>query len=202
MTDTVIKFEKKSTKIEKTQSKKNERLINAIEKLKQEKITQKSKPNQKSTIPTMNELEKTGLVGIINTREDKKRKLKEVEIILQSGLNDLYNNLNNDQKKIFKARGEDAANKIVLILRPEDAENKTYLLKIFNWLNIFIILLRWLRIIRIKNLNNKHTIQKKTKKIISIIKSWLSISNIKNRFYIEQCAKIKTDELIKLTRSW
>ena len=103
-----------------------------------------------SCIDVIEKEKKYKIIGLFDNKFSQKDKVLNYPIL--------------DQKKIFKARGEDAANKIVLILRPEDAENKTYLLKIFNWLNIFIILLRWLRIIRIKNLNNKHTIQKKTKK--------------------------------------
>lgn len=52
----------------------------------------------------------------------------------------------------------------------------------------------------INNLLSRATVQ--VKKILSIIKNWLLMIPAVNKFFLEQSAKIKTDELIKLKERW
>lgn len=86
---------------------------------------------------------------------------RQVEGVMEEDLEDLYQDLSDAEKLIFKSKGEEAASRISLLL--QDARIKIQ--------EIFKILLGWLRYLP-------------------------GVS----RAFVEQEAKIKTDQLIKLKK--
>lgn len=97
----------------------------------------------------------------LGTASILKQRQKQVEKILESGLEEIYSKLPDDKKKEFKIIGEQTAIKINLLL------NKTK--------------------IKIKN-------------IINLIKKWLSLIPGVNKYFIEQEAKIKADEIVRIKK--
>lgn len=98
----------------------------------------------------------------VNTASQARQQQKQVEKILESGLEEIYSELSNDKKKEFKIVGEQTAAKINLLL------NKTKI---------------------------------KIKDIINLIKKWLLLIPGISKYFLEQEAKIKADDIIKIKKS-
>jgi len=96
--------------------------------------------------------------GLAATAE--KERLEQIEKILSDGLLEIYAQLDSDQQKVFKERGEETAAKINLLFKKAKV---------------------------------------KIGEIISLIRKWLMVIPGVNRFFVEQEAKIKADEIIRLT---
>ena len=84
---------------------------------------------------------------------------KMIEKTLEGGLEDVYIKMNEEERRRFKKAGEEAANRINILLEQTKV---------------------------------------KAKKIINLIKKWLLLIPGINKFFLEQEAKIKTDEIMKL----
>ncbi|MEK7203295.1 MAG: hypothetical protein AAB653_03190 [Patescibacteria group bacterium] len=97
--------------------------------------------------------------SLSGAKSQSKQRQKQVEKVLESGLEKIYSELSDDKKKEFKIVGEQTAVKINQLL------DKTKI---------------------------------KIKSIINLIKKWLSLIPRINKYFIEQEAKIKTDEIIKI----
>ncbi|MFH1233074.1 MAG: hypothetical protein V1649_00255 [Patescibacteria group bacterium] len=117
-------------------------------------------------ISTSQQAEAVGFVlptsSLIGASNKSKHRQKQVEKVLESGLEKIYSELPDDKKKEFKIVGEQIAVKISLLL------NKTKI---------------------------------KIKDIINLIKKWLSLIPGVNKYFIEQEAKIKADEIVKIKNS-
>ena len=89
----------------------------------------------------------------------QKRKIKEIETILEEDLEEIYSNMPVNKQKEFKIEGERVSRKISELISASKI---------------------------------------KIKKIITLIRGWLSIIPGVNKFFLEQEIKIKTDKIIKL----
>lgn len=205
MADNQLKHEKieSPSPIKKPENEVKKENIEKLDTVLENQETPKESEKEALKLPNKEELEQTGLVGSANINKLNKKRLKEIETILQNRLEELYSNLTDDQKEKFKKGGEIAAVKIQEILSNSNSKKRTIWKILFGWLIIFRIIFTWLGIINSGNESKKEMEnQKKSKKIISVIKSWLNSIKMNNSFYVEQSAKIKADELIKITRSW
>lgn len=103
-----------------------------------------------------------GRATAATTGNDFTEREKQIEQVLEQGLEGIYLSLPADKKIEFKQAGEKTAHQINLLL----LQTKV-----------------------------------KIKKIISLVRDWLQIIPGINRFFLEQEAKIKADELINLNAS-
>ncbi len=116
----------------------------------QEKAVENLSPIVPVVLPSQ-----TDVVGA----DEKTIVLKKVENILSKNMDNVFLSMDAATQQQFKIKGEETAQKIVILL------NKTK--------------------IRIRE-------------VLSLIISWLRIIPHVNRFYLEQEAKIKADEIIKM----
>jgi len=100
-----------------------------------------------------------GLIQASNQQYFQKEKQKEIEKILEAGLEDIYLSLSPEKQREFKMEGEKTTREINILL------NKTKI-----------------------NIG----------KIIALIRRWLLVIPGINKFFLEQEAKIKADEIVKL----
>jgi len=103
-----------------------------------------------------------GLGNVSNVsivQDESKRRVKEIEKVLEKDLDELYLAMSPEKREEFKLVGEETAKDINALLK-------------------------------------KTTV--KMKKIIELIRKWLLIIPGINKFFVEQEAKIKADEIIKI----
>lgn len=91
--------------------------------------------------------------------EEEKKRQKQIEKVLATGLEEIYLSMSAAKQREFKLAGERTASQINQLLSQ---------------------------------------IKVKIKEIINLIKKWLAIIPGLNQFFLEQEAKIKTDEILKL----
>ena len=104
-----------------------------------------------------------GIVAAGNAAGASQARKKEIERILEAGLEDIFAGLPPEKKTEFVRAGEETAGRI----------NELF-----------------------------DTAKVRAKKIIVLIKKWLLILPGINKFFLEQEAKIKTDEIIKLNKTF
>jgi hypothetical protein len=140
--------EKDGFEVEKNQFEQKEKKENVAEN------SEKTLPREKQE----NILSDT-LVGVSNQHRFQQAKQKEIEKVLQTGLEDIYLKLPPEKQIEFKLEGEKTTREISSLL------DKTKV---------------------------------NVGKIVSLIRRWLSLIPGVNRFFLEQEAKIKADEIVKL----
>ncbi|MBL7058346.1 hypothetical protein ISS03_03340 [Patescibacteria group bacterium] len=143
--------------------------------------------SKQPTFKTPTGIGKAGLGSESHIQNESRRKLKEIESVLSKNLEELYKGLPEEKRTLFKTKGEATAVDIKHLLENKQGNSKA----------IFKLLLGWL-----KSADKGQVKSSQVKKIIVLIKIWLRILDPKDSYYIEQAAKIKADEIIKLTRSW
>lgn len=85
--------------------------------------------------------------------------VNNIENILQDGLNDIYLNLSNEDKEKFKIKGEEASNKIAVLINEAKVKVKKIIQAIIDWLRI---------IPKISKFFIKQTAKIKTDKILKL----------------------------------
>lgn len=100
-----------------------------------------------------------GIVAATNATQRQKEREKQIEQVLESGLDDFYLALPPVKQEEFKKAGEETSKKIGELM---------------------------------------DQVKVKTKKIVELIKKWLSLLPGVNKFFLEQEAKLKTDKILKL----
>jgi hypothetical protein len=125
---------------------------------------EKAEEIQKEKETVLHEIEKFDMgsdsVGTtLISQDEKNKRKKQIEIILEEDLEEVYLKMPEHKQKEFRMAGEKTVMEINAML--DSAK-----------INI--------------------------KKIIELIRKWLSIIPGVNRFFVEQEAKIKTDEILKL----
>lgn len=156
---------------------KNINLLNQItyeKSLKKKEIQEHAKEKPKEILETPKEkltqemqadiaINASGIGGVAHIVKQKQKHIKEIESIMEKGVEKIYTRLTPKEQKKFKLKGEKAA-------------------------------------LKINKLLNKTKIQ--IKKIIKLLRNWLSIIPGVNKFFLEQSSKIKADEIIKLKQTW
>lgn len=101
------------------------------------------------------------IVSLTNAQQQLREEERAIEKILEKDLEDVYLNLPPDKQREFRAKGEEAAKKINILL---------------------------------------HKAKIQVKKIIDVIKKWLSLIPGVNKFFLEQEAKIRADAILRLKK--
>ncbi|HAM87912.1 MAG: hypothetical protein US83_C0016G0021 [Candidatus Falkowbacteria bacterium GW2011_GWC2_38_22] len=120
------------------------------------------KPEQKlEEILDMDDGELGGIVSAGQQRKMSTARAKEIEKVLEKGLDDIYLAMPVEKRAIFKSTGEKTISQINGLIEAGKVNMK---------------------------------------KVIDLIRSWLSLIPGVNKFFLEQEAKIKADEILNLSK--